>query len=269
MKSLMIAGALLHTFSQAPQPYKANNDTKIVDFIIEPDTFYETEEAVNNKYIGNMGIYQIEAYYTEYKLNGEYNVLNYKLTTNIENYTSLPSNELNIYLNFDVIPEETGQGAVAFHYIQGNIIDAQQIRTATQSEEIAEIRQDFQEQPDVYVYNYNKTWIGSDRNDITNTINTVHQQEINISMWIDANIDIYRIALDNIQISYIVPVPTQEVIDVPGLFWTILGMPFAFISQAFNLTIFPGTPYSLNVSNLLFTVIGAMILIYIVRRFTR
>ena len=57
-----------------------------------------------------------------------------------------------------------------------------------------------------------------------------------------------------------------EVVDIPGLLFTILGMPFAWLSTAFNLTIFPGTPYAINISHLMFAVIGALILIVILKK---
>ena len=62
---------------------------------------------------------------------------------------------------------------------------------------------------------------------------------------------------------YVQPI---EVVDIPGLMWQILGMPFSFVSQAFNLTIFPGTPYQINISNLLFTVIGALLIIVVIKK---
>ena len=58
----------------------------------------------------------------------------------------------------------------------------------------------------------------------------------------------------------------QEVIDLPGLLFSILGMPFAWISTAFNLTIFPGTPYAVNLSHLFIAIIGALILIIILKK---
>lgn len=61
------------------------------------------------------------------------------------------------------------------------------------------------------------------------------------------DIDLYYITLYG---TNIIPDGTYEVIDLPGLMWQILTMPFAFVSQAFNLTLFPGTPYQVNISNL-------------------
>lgn len=55
-----------------------------------------------------------------------------------------------------------------------------------------------------------------------------------------------------------------EVIDIPGIMWQILTMPFAFVSQAFNLTLFPGTPYQVNISNLFLSIIAIMAFIGIV-----
>lgn len=60
-----------------------------------------------------------------------------------------------------------------------------------------------------------------------------------------------------------------EVIDLPGLLFSILTMPFSFISVAFNLTIFPGTPYQLNISNLIMTIIASLLLIFIIRKFLK
>lgn len=59
---------------------------------------------------------------------------------------------------------------------------------------------------------------------------------------------------------------TQEVIDIPGLLFEMLGMPFAWISTAFNVTLFSGTPYAINVSRLFFELICTLILIIILRK---
>ena len=56
-----------------------------------------------------------------------------------------------------------------------------------------------------------------------------------------------------------------EVIDIPDLMFTILSMPFSFVSQAFNLTIFGGTPYQINLSALFLGLIGAIIFIVIIK----
>ena len=56
-----------------------------------------------------------------------------------------------------------------------------------------------------------------------------------------------------------------EVIDIPSLMWEILSMPFAFISTAFNLTLFAGTPYQLNISNLFMMIFGVLVFIFILK----
>ena len=56
---------------------------------------------------------------------------------------------------------------------------------------------------------------------------------------------------------------TQEMINLPGLMWDILAMPFSFISQAFNLTLFPGTPYQINFANLFLSIFGVLVFIFI------
>lgn len=57
----------------------------------------------------------------------------------------------------------------------------------------------------------------------------------------------------------------QEVVDIPGLMFTVLTLPFSFISQAFNLTIFPGTPYQINFTNLFMTVIAIFVLLWLIK----
>lgn len=58
---------------------------------------------------------------------------------------------------------------------------------------------------------------------------------------------------------------TIEVVDVGSLLFQILSMPFTFMSVAFDLTIFPGTPYQINFSNLFLTLIAVMIFIFILK----
>lgn len=61
----------------------------------------------------------------------------------------------------------------------------------------------------------------------------------------------------------IIPTGSYEVIDIGGLMFTILTMPFSFISQAFNLTLFPNTPYAVNISNLFITIIAVMLFVWL------
>jgi hypothetical protein len=58
---------------------------------------------------------------------------------------------------------------------------------------------------------------------------------------------------------------TTEIVDIPGLMFTVLTMPFAFISQAFNLTLFPGTPYQINISNIFLALIGVALLLWVLK----
>lgn len=57
-----------------------------------------------------------------------------------------------------------------------------------------------------------------------------------------------------------------EMVDIPGLCFDILTMPFSFISQAFNLTLFPGTAYQINISNLFLSIIGILIFVFIIKK---
>lgn len=59
-----------------------------------------------------------------------------------------------------------------------------------------------------------------------------------------------------------------EVIDIGGLMWDIIGMPFTFINQAFNVTLFPGTIYQLNIGTLVKGLIAILTLLFIIKVFT-
>ena len=47
--------------------------------------------------------------------------------------------------------------------------------------------------------------------------------------------------------------------------FNILAMPFAFYSQAFNLTLFSGTPYAINIGDVIMFIISLVILITIIK----
>lgn len=63
-----------------------------------------------------------------------------------------------------------------------------------------------------------------------------------------------------------VPTNNYEIVDIPNVMYTILTMPFSFISTAFNLTVFPGTPYALNFGNLFLTIIAVFILLWLIKK---
>ena len=58
---------------------------------------------------------------------------------------------------------------------------------------------------------------------------------------------------------------TQEVLPFMDIIYTILTMPFSFISQAFNLTLFPNTPYQINFATIILSILAVLILVLIVR----
>lgn len=63
----------------------------------------------------------------------------------------------------------------------------------------------------------------------------------------------------------VTPSTSQEVIDIPDIMFTLLGMPFAFYSTAFNLTLFPGTAYAINIADVVWAIIGSLIIIIIIK----
>lgn len=54
-----------------------------------------------------------------------------------------------------------------------------------------------------------------------------------------------------------------EVIDIPDLMFNIITLPFAFISQAFNVTLFPNTPYQVNIATLFIAILAILILAWL------
>lgn len=62
---------------------------------------------------------------------------------------------------------------------------------------------------------------------------------------------------------------SPEVIDIGGIMWDIIGMPFTFINQAFNVTLFPGTIYQFNIGNLFKGLIAILAILFVVKLFTR
>lgn len=62
-----------------------------------------------------------------------------------------------------------------------------------------------------------------------------------------------------------VPSGKTEVIDMWGLVATMVSIPFTFLSQAFNLTLFAGTPYAFNFSSLLLTFVCLLVILLILK----
>lgn len=62
---------------------------------------------------------------------------------------------------------------------------------------------------------------------------------------------------------------TSEVIDIGGLMWDIIGMPFTFINMAFNVTLFPGTIYEFNIGTLFKGLIAILAILFVIKLFTR
>lgn len=60
----------------------------------------------------------------------------------------------------------------------------------------------------------------------------------------------------------------QEVIDVRGMMYSILSMPFTFISQGFNVTLWEGTQYAINIGNFIKGIIAIASILFIIKLFT-
>lgn len=60
----------------------------------------------------------------------------------------------------------------------------------------------------------------------------------------------------------------NDIIDLKPLMLNILAMPFTFISQAFDVTLWPNTPYEFNISNFILSIIAISTILFIIRLFT-
>lgn len=110
----------------------------------------------------------------------------------------------------------------------------------------------------------------SDRNNYIYTfIELTEVQQTSDVPLTDANqygfIEPTDITIDGVYVPY--NSNDYEVIDIPNIMFTILSMPFTFVSQAFNLTLFPNTPYQLNISNLFLSIIAVLIFVFIMKLF--
>lgn len=56
-----------------------------------------------------------------------------------------------------------------------------------------------------------------------------------------------------------------EVVDLNSLLFTILTLPFTFYSQAFNLTLFSGTAYAINIGDIIMFIISILLLVAIIK----
>lgn len=63
----------------------------------------------------------------------------------------------------------------------------------------------------------------------------------------------------------IIPTGNYEVVDIGGLMFQILTMPFTWYSMAFNITLFEGTPYAVNISQLLLALIAVLVFVFILK----
>lgn len=57
--------------------------------------------------------------------------------------------------------------------------------------------------------------------------------------------------------------------SLSGMILNILTLPFTFLSQAFDLTLWANTPWAFNIKNAIFVMIGILTFLFIIRLFTR
>lgn len=70
------------------------------------------------------------------------------------------------------------------------------------------------------------------------------------------------------QLAQVAENANTEIIDLPGVMLHVLSMPWTFISNAFDLTLWPGTPYQINFANIFKGLIAILALMFIIKMFT-
>lgn len=74
----------------------------------------------------------------------------------------------------------------------------------------------------------------------------------------------FDFTINSLNISMYIP-STQEVIDLVPLLLTIITLPFTFFSNAFNLTLWPNTPYAINIGDILLFIVVMLMIISIIK----
>ena len=121
---------------------------------------------------------------------------------------------------------------------------------------------------DLYITkSYNTTNVTMSSNPISSylVINNLDSNTSYIFKVIVYDSDHNEVFTDSMNGKTLVIPSDSSIVDLTGLLYDILAMPFAFLSQAFNLTLFGGTAYAINFGDIIMFVIGVMILITVIK----
>ena len=104
---------------------------------------------------------------------------------------------------------------------------------------------------------------------------TTNNNNFNYTISIDNEISTYLksypgwtsliYSLDFTNISFYEEKEIQEVVDINSLLFTIISLPFTFFSNAFNLTLWSGTPYAINIGDTILFIVSILLIIAIIR----
>lgn len=119
---------------------------------------------------------------------------------------------------------------------------------------------------DIYrIYTYSPTyqtteWVSNEAMTITIT-GGIDVTNPTLITWLQNN--------SNLNSAYTPPnIENGNFLPIQGLMLQILTMPFTFITQAFNVTLWPGTPYAFNFSNFILGLIAIATILFIIKMFT-
>lgn len=285
MKEFLIAGALLHTFTVAPQP-TVRNATQYNN--LEYEVQYQNYQTLTGTVAGKQNTYIVEKAKSDF---GLYTIDLYRISQYYENSNPDATNTPRAWVYGIVNKRGTWDESInvsAFHFTQyyyayadtgitenveyylsyglGDPSYTTLIQTMTYNS-----INSFPEYP-ISDDSVTQNLIGDQMEgvELTNEDTSLSSQ-FTFMFYIGEEDSLYQLSAGRTKISYnySYEANTEGVIDLPGLLWNILAMPFGFLTQAFNLTLFPGTAYAVNIGETLLALVSALMIIFIVRRFTR
>ncbi|NLD79424.1 MAG: hypothetical protein GX641_03770 [Mollicutes bacterium] len=254
------------------------NINKANNYINIKETTYTQTIQINNSY---NSIHKIQNYY-------DYNAIRYEtsalIITEITTYSGLTNNTIdykisllnNNHLNTypliytDIIQYKTNNDLSEYINQTNYAILNNQLAiftnitnnysyTQTQNIDDIEIDESFKMTTNIQLNNIWKTYMITYVKWIDTTL-----EELTITGY---PIDNDLITMDTGEIFGSIYVGSgYEYVDIPNLMFTILTLPFSFITQAFNITLFPNTPYSINIGNLFLSIVAIILLMWLLQK---
>lgn len=135
-------------------------------------------------------------------------------------------------------------------YFASSLVEISSINLSYYSLSTYQLIKNISVSPTLFKLNKNSTGFGY-------VSNYIDIESINGFMFVSFNIqtNVYGVVSSG----------NYEVIDLPNLLFTIVGLPFAFITGAFGFTLFSGTPYAINLADVFMIILTIIIFIWLIK----